>query len=176
MQLDAYLMQAGFTEAAATAIANTYAHMSEEDFVGWLVQQGLPAKPIVGMIAEWAQQESKQTAGGSIVEPLAARPFCLYKVVGPNDAVGRCWAAMRVPIHYPGAMDQGGRPSQYAVVAAEQDPDTKLYKWVTLTPNAKIAFGYALEQSNIQNEKWAIVREYDLMRGEKVDDGQNITM
>ena len=62
-------------------------------------------------------------------------------------------------------------PAEFAVIAAEQDPDTKLFKWVSLTPNMKATFGYVLEAAGIALDKWAIVREFDLLRGDRPEEG-----
>ena len=172
MTLDEYLRAVGFAPLQATQIATAYAQA--EDFSSWLETQNLPSA-VGGICEEWRKQYSKRTgwAAATIVEPLAARSFCIYRVVGPDEATGRCWAAMRIPCHFPGPMDTTGAdaPAEFAVIAAEQDPDTKLFKWVSLTPNMKATFGYVLEAAGIALDKWAIVREFDLLRGDRPEEG-----
>ena len=90
MTLDEYLRAVGFAPLQATQIATAYAQA--EDFSSWLQTQNLPSA-VGGICEEWRKQYSKRTgwAAATIVEPLAARSFCIYRVVGPvetdsNDA------------------------------------------------------------------------------------------
>lgn len=175
MNLSDYLQQAGLRPIPAQQIAKAYAEKDPSEFDKWLTAETELSPGAAQGIKVLCEGWRKQYAGGransavaTIVEPLAARPYCLYRVVGPDDAYGRCWAAMRVPLHFPGPMDTGsGNPAEWAVVAAEQDPETNLFKWVSLSPNMKATFGWCLEQAQIELGKWAIVREYDLLRNEK---------
>lgn len=167
MTLEEYLTHAGFAPAYAKQIAEAY-RSGPARFQEWLQAGQLPVAPIVALCDEWRKTQTRSGAFATIVEPLAARSFCVYKVVGPDQAFGRCWAAMRIPARFPGSMDAGGDPAEYAIVAAEQDPDTQLFKWVSLTPNLKATFGYCLEAGNVALNQWAIVREFDLLRGETI--------
>lgn len=175
MQLSEYLEAAGFRKESAGQIARAYADHDESEFDIWLTDTAADqgqAQALRMLCEHWRKQYGGGRASrvvSTIVEPLAARSFCFYRVVGPQDAYGRCWAAMRVPLHFPGAMDNAGgqSPAEFAVVAAEQDPDTRLFKWISLTPPMKATFGFVLEQAGIELSRWAIVREYDRLRSER---------
>jgi len=173
MQLTEYLQTAGFRKIPADQIARAYAEHDPSEFDIWLLDmtENSAAKTAIKVLCEeWRKQYGGGRANrvvATIVEPVAARPYCLYRVVAPDEAYGRCYAAMRVPLHFPGAMDSsGGPPAEWAVVAAEQDPETQLFKWLSLTPNMKSTFGWCLEQGGIEPGRWAIIREFDLLRNE----------
>lgn len=173
--LQTYLQDTGMTFQATTAIAAAYADqvMLPGGLREWLTAHGYHADAVMLLVKDWEarNQTAEQTPVSELIETVTLRSRCLYEVAAPDQLTGRCYCVAVIPATFPGPMEplaaDGQPPQPLAILAAEADHGTGQFRWVTLSPHAKLMFGAALERGRIATGKWAWVREYDLTRGER---------
>jgi len=184
MLLQEYLKTLGMSETAAAEIAEAYAAVP--DIGEWLTARGYASDATRLMIRDWQEKFGTGAPTGcvEVTEAVGVRSSCVYKVAAMDQVGGRCYCVATCPVTFPGPMEgtsaDGLPPERLAILAAESNAQG-IFKWVTLTPSAKLVFGTLLMDGEVGIGRWVWIREYDLARGEKppgtpVAPGQDIVM
>lgn len=163
--LEQYLTARGLSAERAKAVALTAPSVES-----W-------GDPVLDrLMSEWRQRseaargESEAAAGETIVEAVAVRGACHYRLHGREPETGRFWIVAWVSCPWPGPMARlpdGRQPVSRVILCASKDQQGGGYKWLTLTPHFKTLVGALLEAHEIAPGVWTWVREYDTERNEQ---------